>query len=158
VSINASTPTDPVTATIRQVSHDVVSNKTVKYEVLRPLASPRPTHMRTDAGSPEHHEVGKFVFFKRHGSSQVLSGVIATTNSDGLTVHEYRQSPKMERRFYAMYLNTLDGKEESKLKPHSHHTPLMHDMQHDEVMLTGNIDKNHIPECMLDALKAMGVV
>ena len=155
-SISESTSTDPVKAVIRKISHDAVTDKTVRYDDLRPVADPRPVLMRTNVGR-EPPESGKFVFFKVADTSEVLAGIVTGSDHETVTIHEFRQSGAIQRRFYAMYTNTQNGKEEAKLKPHAHHEPISHRAYHDDILIEGEIENNHIPISLLDAMISMGV-
>ena len=159
LSIDASTPTNPAKAVIRLVSHEHVATRTVRYASLRPLASPRPEHMHSSV-TCDSMDVGKFVFFSSGTSTDVLGGTVTRINVDAqkITVHEHRQANIATRRFTPLYTNTTNLRIEQRVKPLSHHAPVLHDVRVSHVHAVGTVERYHIEQTLLDSLRAMGVM
>jgi len=134
-----STPTEPTTAHIRSVSSDDTSTKTVRYNTLRPLASPRPSRMHS-AVDVSDVSVGRFVFFSTPNSSEVKAGIVQTIQDGKVTIVEHQQGNTLRRRFTPLYRNTTNNKLEPKLKPQPHHTPVLHANIHvEQVLIVGGL-------------------
>ena len=153
LSIGDSTPTTPAKAVIRLVSHEHVATRTVRYASLRPLASPRPEHMRSSV-TCDGIEVGQFVFFSDTTSTDVLGGTVTHMDVDAqsITVHEHRQANVSVRRFTPLYTNTTNSRIEQRAKPLSHHVALLHDVPVSHVHAVGNILRHHVDQSLLDSM------
>ena len=163
VDIPVSTPTAPVRATVRTVTHSGHEDKDVLYSDLRPLTDPRPVHMH---GAPVDAvptpSLGDFVFFSdvSPGSSKVLAGVVTNVGDDSsVTVHEHKQADAIKRRFTPLYLNTLNSSFEPKLKPQPHHCVVSTSVPLSCILAVGTISATyHITDALLGSLTSFGVL
>ena len=165
MSIDTSTPSEPAKAAIRSTSHEDAPTRIVRYDSLRPLASPRPEHMHSTAAT-DSLQVGKFAFFSSDTSADVLGGKIVSMRVDVdaacITVHEHRQASRATRQFTPLYTwsNTAHrgNRMEAKEKPQPCHVHVLHDVPIDKVHVVRNITGYHVHQSMLDSLRSMGVV
>lgn len=160
LSFSDPSPTERTKVEIRKVSHDNAKLLTVKYRDLRPLTTQRPEQMRSQppAQTAVPASNGDFVFFTCSDTGSVLSGVVTASDNNTVTVHEYRQAPKMQRRFTPLYTNTQNRRLEAKLKPQTCHVPVMHTVQRRTLELSGSISNYQIDSHMFDTLRSRGVV
>ena len=153
-----STPTEPTKALIRSVSSDTTETKTVRYNTLRPLASPRPSRMHS-AVDVSDVSVGRFVFFSTPNSNEVKAGIVQTIQDGKVTIVEHQQGNTLRRRFTPLYRNTTNNKLEPKLKPQPHHTPVLHANIHvEQVLVCGDLVNLYVPQTLLDSLRSVGVL
>ena len=153
-------PTERTKVQIRKVSHDDTKLLTVKYRDLRPLNTQRPEQMRSQPRPQAAVPVsdGDFVFFTNSDTGSVLGGVVTATDNNTVTVHEYRQAPRMQRRFTPLYTNTQTQRLEAKLKPQTCHTPVMHTVQRKRIEISGTITNYQVDSHVFNTLRSRGVV
>ena len=84
-------------ALIRSVSSENTETKTVRYNTLRPLASPRPSRMHSVADISEVTD-GHFVFFSTLDSPDVKAGLVQNVQDGKCTIQEHRQGSTLRRR------------------------------------------------------------
>ena len=163
LDVSVSTPTSVAKAAIRDATHTGVDTRTVKYSDLRPLASHRPVHMRSNkagwgAGAVPL-KVGDFVFYSMPGSPKVEAGSVLEVSDDGfVTVHDHRQAPVLKRRFVPLYFNSDTSLYEPHVVVHDCHTPATSRVPITSVHVSGAISATYmIEQRMLDSLKTLGI-
>jgi hypothetical protein len=139
--------TKTVTATIGASDG---KQKRVRFDELRPVATPRPTKYISDGKTAD---IGELVFFDTEEG--IMAGIVVTAKGDGFVLHQMEANESA--RVWLPLWKTVDSQTivRKKKQPPGAEQLLMNVLQRD-VVLTGALsDTGHLSDSTRKALNAM---